>query len=185
MCWAWSCIKYKLETILPWGLAVRSINLGVKAVSNYLGELNFGLILFLMKSWVNKNIFGLLFSLYFTLVWGTCRHRSSPCPGLALCTWLGKLDCLFVKTETWESSFSYYQWKSATFYILQDALAELHVCRISCFHTKQNTPWETQIPVFYYVNFKVWNNPWSQSWQSFSSGYLKVNWRTNAKEKAS
>lgn len=37
--------------------------------------------------------------------------------------------------------------------------------------------------LFYWVHFKIWNNSWSQSWQTLSNGYLKVSLRTNVKEK--
>lgn len=60
---------------------------------------------------------------------------------------------------------------------------------VFAFISIQNRTWpekpRREIYVFYWVNFKVWNNPWSQSWQTLGSGHLKVSFRTNAKEEAS
>lgn len=84
MCCAWSCIKYKLKTILPRGPAVRSINLGVKAVFHCLGGLSFGLILFLLKSHLSEEhfCFALFALVYLCLEYMQARNCSLPWPGI-------------------------------------------------------------------------------------------------------
>lgn len=88
ICCTWSCIKYKLKTILPQGLAVRSPNLGVKAVFDCLGGLNFDLILFLLKSQLKKeHLYFALFPLvYLCLGYMQLRKWSL--------TWSGIIDII-------------------------------------------------------------------------------------------
>ena len=185
VCCAWSCIKYKPKTALPRGPAVRSVNLGVKAVFSCFRRVKF---------WLNSvptEIPGKWRAALFCFVSSRTYIGKTvgPCPGLALHTGSGKLDCLlwkgcdlrkqvFILAVKNKRSFLNLTWCLGWIKCLQDFMIRYKT------GPALRSPDEKYL-CFIWVNSKVWNNPCSQSLQTLGSGHLKVSFRTNAKEKSS